>query len=79
MQLSTPTALSARLALVLALGMLTYGASAAPHLHAKRCGSSEYNQCTAAEDCCAFTYCQAELRNNGIYMGVSDSLIQRES
>ncbi|KZP03692.1 hypothetical protein FIBSPDRAFT_879226 [Athelia psychrophila] len=58
MQLFTPTtSLPSRLALVLAI--LTYGTSAAPHPHTKRCHTVGGDPCYAAADCCAFSYCQA--------------------
>ncbi|KZP11780.1 hypothetical protein FIBSPDRAFT_871041, partial [Athelia psychrophila] len=59
MQLFThTTTLSARLALVLTLAILTYHASAAPHPHTKRqpvCSGANNNACSQAVDCCPFS------------------------
>lgn len=72
MQFFTPTTLSARLALVLVLSLLSYCASAAPQRHQKRCLVANSDPCLAAADCCPFTYCEAEAYPNGtVYIGVS--------
>lgn len=80
MQLLVPTTtFPSRLALVLVLALLSYCASAAPHPDPGNCGTPNNNECASAGDCCPFSYCQAQLLNNGKYHGVSDDLIQHES
>lgn len=76
MQLSIlVTPLLSRLALALAL--FSYCASAAPHLHPqalKRCNTVlKTEPCYAATDCCAFSFCQAEVQGDGSLLGVSDT------
>lgn len=72
MLLFTPTnTLTLRLALIMAL--FSYGASAAPHSHTKRCNDVMYEPCYAAADCCAFSYCQSTVMDNGTAVGVSDN------
>ncbi|KZP14775.1 hypothetical protein FIBSPDRAFT_867902 [Athelia psychrophila] len=68
MLLFTPTnTLTLRLALIMAL--FSYGASAAPHSHTKRCNDVMYEPCYAAADCCAFSYCQSTVMDNGTAVG----------
>ncbi|KZP11763.1 hypothetical protein FIBSPDRAFT_937357 [Athelia psychrophila] len=69
MQFFTLTAtVPPRLALILAL--LSYSASAAPHPHTKRCNTELYRGgCYAATDCCAFSYCQAMIQDDGTAFG----------
>ncbi|KZP03665.1 hypothetical protein FIBSPDRAFT_871036 [Athelia psychrophila] len=74
MQLLIPTTtLPPRLALVLVFALLSYCASAAPHPHTKRCNDpvpSNNAPCFKAEDCCAFSYCQAEDQGDGTAIGM---------
>lgn len=81
MQLHIATTLSSRLALVLVLALLSYCASAIPHPHTRRCVNpvpNGYDNCKKAEDCCAFSYCQAT-RGIETNLGISGVSANRDS
>ncbi|KZP11764.1 hypothetical protein FIBSPDRAFT_871029 [Athelia psychrophila] len=57
--------------LILVFALLSDRASAAPHPHLKRCNTVLYTEpCYGASDCCAFSYCQAQVQGDKSLLGV---------
>ncbi|KZP11778.1 hypothetical protein FIBSPDRAFT_871038 [Athelia psychrophila] len=67
----TPHSRLALAPVVVLLALLSDRASAAPYPHPKRCNAVLYTEpCYAATDCCAFSFCQAEVQGDNALLGV---------